>query len=232
VTPARGGSDPTPAPAADGAVLPAAFYDRPVTAVAADLVGAVVATSDGRRARIVEVEAYGGGDDPGSHAYRGPTPRTTAMRGPPGHLYVYFTYGMHWCANAVCGPCGSAAAVLIRAAEPLTGLEAMRRARWGSGPDRADRDLCRGPGRLARALGIDGTLDGADLTAALGAPGRPGTGRSPGAPAGRVAVLARTGPARRLATTTRVGLRAGAERPWRFVEAGSPWVSGPRPQAP
>ncbi|MFM9050364.1 MAG: DNA-3-methyladenine glycosylase [Actinomycetota bacterium] len=132
--------------------------------VAPRLLGSVL-TSDvgGERVsvRLTEVEAYGGaGEDPGSHAFRGPTPRNATMFGPAGHAYIYFTYGMHWCANVVTGPSGSASAVLIRAGEVVEGVEIARRRRPTA---RTDRDLARGPARLTVALGITGELDGVDM---------------------------------------------------------------------
>lgn len=143
-----------------------------------------------RAARIVEVEAYRGEDDPASHAYRGMTARNATMFGRAGLLYVYFTYGMHWCANVVCGAEGSARAVLLRAGRPLAGLSAMRAARPAA---RSDRDLCSGPAKLCQALGVTGVLDGADLVAGRRVrlvddgtppPARPGRGRRVGVTAG------------------------------------------------
>jgi DNA-3-methyladenine glycosylase len=142
--------------------LPRDFYARPATEVAPDLLGHVLvrALPDGMRAaaRIVEVEAYGP-DDPASHAFRGMTPRNEVMFGPPGHLYVYFTYGMHFCMNAVTGRAGEGAAVLLRAGEPLEGVDGMRSRR---GRDRS-LDLCSGPGRFTQAMGVARSDDGVDL---------------------------------------------------------------------
>jgi DNA-3-methyladenine glycosylase len=174
--------------------------------------------SRGRRAgRIVEVEAYKGALDAASHAYRGLTPRTAVMFGPPGYLYVYFTYGMHWCANVVCGPQGQAGAVLIRALAPLRGLDEMRTARGAVA--RRDRDLCNGPAKLCQALGITGADNGVDLV-----------GRTRGAasvpPAGRVRLVDDgTPPPERPAQGRRIGIRVATEEPWRFWVAGEESVS-------
>ena len=146
-----------------GVPLPRRFYDRPSTVLAPLLLNKILAAADGRAGRIVEVEAYAGAVDPAAHTYRGKTARNATMFGPPGHLYVYFTYGMHWCANCVAGPEGAGGAVLIRALEPLHGLAQMRVARPRAS---ADRDLCRGPARLTQAMGIDGAQDGLDLVEA------------------------------------------------------------------
>ena len=110
--------------------------------------------------RVTEVEAYEGSDDPASHAYRGRTERNAVMFGPPGHVYVYFVYGMHWCANIVCGPAGSPSAVLVRAGEVVTGVDAARHRRPAAG---RDEDLARGPARLARSLALTGADNGTDL---------------------------------------------------------------------
>jgi DNA-3-methyladenine glycosylase len=173
--------------------LPRAFYARPAVEVAPDLLG-----------RIVETEAYER-DDPASHAFAGETPRNRTMFGPPGHLYVYFTYGMHWCMNAVTGPVGDGSAVLLRAGEPVEGFDAMMANR---GTDRI-RDLCRGPARWARAFRVNGDQDGVDLV----------RGREvwvePGSPVPQEVIT--RGP--------RVGVRQAAEVPWRFHVAGSRWVS-------
>jgi DNA-3-methyladenine glycosylase len=142
--------------------LPRSFYDRDARVVARELLNKVlVRTGDGPRlaARVVEVEAYRGAEDPGSHAYRRQTPRNATMFGQPGHLYVYFSYGNHWCMNAVCGPGSQPHAVLLRAAAPLAGVERMRERRG----HRRDRELCSGPGRLGQAFGIDRECDGIDL---------------------------------------------------------------------
>ena len=134
-----------------------AFYNRDVLEVAPDLIYKILSVADGRAGRIVEVEAYRGRDDPAAHSFRGFTKRNATMFGPPGHLYVYFSYGMHWCCNATCG---DGTGILIRGLLPLAGLEAMRAARA-----RVVRevDLSNGPGKLTQAMGIDGSLDGADL---------------------------------------------------------------------
>ena len=171
----------------------------------------------GRRAgRIVEVEAYHGANDAASHAYRGLTPRTAVMFGPPGHLYVYFTYGMHWCANVVCGPEGEAAAVLIRALEPTAGLDQM----WDARPAaRRERDLCNGPAKLCQALGITGADNGTDLLAGRRHPGA--------APAPGLIRLLDDGtpPPRRPGRGTRIGIREATEKRWRFWVPGSASVS-------
>ena len=182
---------------------------RPSLEVAPRLLGAVVAHR-GVAVRLTEVEAYDGADDPGSHAYRGRTDRNAVMFGPPAHLYVYFTYGMHHCCNVVTGPEGQASAVLLRAGEVVSGLPAARRRRPAA---TRDRDLARGPARLCRALDIDGEQDGTALV---------GGAVSLALPDGHVPEAeVRTGP--------RVGLRGAPDRPWRFWLADEPTVSSYRP---
>ncbi len=173
-----------------------------------------------RAGRIVEVEAYHGANDAASHAYRGLTPRTAVMFGPPGYLYVYFTYGMHWCANVVCGPEGEAAAVLIRALAPLAGVEEM----WDARPAaRLERDLCNGPAKLCQALGITGADSGEDLLATR----RPSGAVAPAAQ-GLVRLLDDgTPPPRRPGRGTRIGIKEATEKRWRFWVPGDPSVSRP-----
>ncbi|EMD9440491.1 DNA-3-methyladenine glycosylase [Burkholderia cepacia] len=201
-----------PAPAWPGAVLPRAFFDRTATDVAPQLLNKILAAADGRVGRIVEVEAYAGAIDPAAHTYRGKTPRNATMFGPPGHLYVYFTYGMHWCCNCVCGPDGTGTGVLIRALEPVQGIERMRAARP---PQTRDRDLCRGPARLTQAMGIGGAQDGVDLVAAR---------------EGFAIVDDGTPPPANLAGGPRIGIRVGMDFPWRWCVPGSRYVSGALPR--
>src|SRR5919197_40852 len=148
-----------------GAPLPRGFFDRPAAEVAPDLLGRYLERSspDGTvLLRLTEVEAYAGERDPASHAFRGRTARTAVMFGPPGHAYVYFTYGMHWCANVVCGSDGVAAAVLLRAGEVIDVLEAAHSRRAAA---RRDTDLARGPARLASCLALGRATNGIDLCA-------------------------------------------------------------------
>jgi len=197
-----------------GRRLPRSFFARPSTVVAPELLGRVLVRvlSDGTRlaARLVEVEAYEQGD-PASHSYPGrPTRRTEVMFGAPGRLYVYFTYGMHFCSNVVTGPDGYGSAVLLRAAEPLDGLGAMAANRG------TDRLLCSGPARLTQALAIGRDDNGADLVK------DPGLFLLAGSPVS----------ARAVARSTRVGVNVGVERRWRFFERGSAFVSPGRPSVP
>lgn len=196
-----------------------AFLARPVLDVAPALLGALV-HHDHVTLRLTEVEAYAGTADPGSHAYRGPTRRTQVMFGPPGHLYVYLSYGMHHCVNVVTGPDGEASAVLLRAAEVVQGqARARERRQAGLSTRVTDRDLARGPGRLTRALGLGPRHDGLDLFG-------PGADVELRARSGRTGVV-RTGP--------RVGVSGGggdgARFPWRFWLEGEPTVSVYRPAA-
>ncbi len=176
------------------------FFDRSVHEVAPELVG-VTLLMDGVGGPIVEVEAYDQ-EDPAAHGYRGRTRRNATMFGPPGHAYVYRSYGIHWCVNLVCAPPGVAQAALIRALEPTAGVEEMRRRR---GLDDT-RLLCAGPGRLCQALGITGDHDGLSID-------EPPFELLPRA--GDVEVVA----------GQRVGITRAADRPWRYGLAGSRYLS-------
>jgi DNA-3-methyladenine glycosylase len=192
--------------------LPRSFYDRPVLEVARDLLGMVV-VHEAVAVRLTEVEAYAGDVDAASHAYRGRTQRNAVMFGPGGHAYVYFTYGMHFCVNLVCGPAGTACAVLLRAGEVVAGVEDARLRRLGA----RDRDLARGPARLTKAMGIERALDGADVTRG-DSPLRVRRGDE-------VADgVVRRGP--------RVGVSAAVEQPWRLWIDGEPTVSIYRAHTP
>src|SRR6202011_1418282 len=148
--------------------VPRRFYRSDARVVAPALLNKLLVAGE-RAGRIVEGEAYRGAEDPGSHAYRGLTARNATMFGPPGHLYVYFSYGMHWCANVVCQPEGVPHAILIRALSPVAGIDEMRAARSrGQKRPVSGRDLCRGPGRLGQALGIHAGHDGADVVTGAG----------------------------------------------------------------
>ncbi|MCX4879819.1 DNA-3-methyladenine glycosylase [Streptomyces sp. NBC_00847] len=199
--------------------LPREFFDRPVLEVAPDLLGRLLVrtTPDGPIVlRLTEVEAYDGANDPGSHAYRGPTPRNGVMFGPPGHVYVYFTYGMWFCMNLVCGPEGRASAVLLRAGEIVEGAELARKRRLSA---RNDKELAKGPARLATALDVGRDLDGTDACSSGDTPLRILTG-TPIAPD-----QVRNGP--------RTGVAGvGGVHPWRFWSANDPTVSPYRAHVP
>ena len=209
-----------------GRVLTRAFFDRPCLEVASDLVGVhlVRKLPDGTRlvGRIVEVEAYlGDGSDPGSHSHKGETQRNRSMFGAPGRIYAYRIYGIHTCVNVVCEPSGSGAAILLRALEPLEGIDTMRRHRGLDTPAKPSakpsakptdkqrgHEIARGPGRLAEAMQIGMSQDSASLL--------------------RGAITLRRGPsgerARIPARSRRIGLTKGADLPYRFYQADSPWV--------
>ncbi|MBA2318712.1 MAG: DNA-3-methyladenine glycosylase [Euzebyales bacterium] len=190
-----------------------AFFARPAPVVARELVGALLVRDDESLvARIVETEAYMQ-HDPACHAYRQLTPRNAPLYGPAGHAYVYSSYGLHWCLNTATGADGSAEGCLLRAAEPLDGLEVMRARR---GERVRARDLLRGPARLAQAFGLDGTWSGRDLCA------------------GGPLHLASDGTSLPVGAGPRVGVTQAADTPWRFAASGSPWVSAYKrsPRAP
>jgi DNA-3-methyladenine glycosylase len=192
-----------------GEILPRSFFHRDARDVGPDLLNKILACSDGRAGRIVEVEAYVGAIDPAAHTFRGKTPRNAVMFGPPGHMYVYFTYGIHWCANVVCGDVDEGNGVLVRALEPIAGIERMREARPRV---KRDRELCSGPARLAQAMGITGEQNGIDLVRARDGytmldDGMPAPENVPG--------------------SARIGIRQGTDLLWRWLVAGNPHVSRP-----
>ena len=220
-------------------LMPRDFFARLSVAVAPELLGCVLEheTADGLVAvELTEVEAYAGASDPASHAYRGKTARNAVMFGPPGHAYVYFTYGMYFCVNLVCAGNGSASAVLLRAGRVIAGEDLARSRRTartrvprgvrGDGSPRertvSFRDLARGPGRLCLALDIDRSLDGTDVCVAES----PLRMRWPEArTTDRSAEI-------RVASGPRVGVSSAAEVPWRFWIEGEPTVSAYRPATP
>ena len=193
--------------------LARSFYARSAVEVAPDLLGRslVRGLAGGQRlaGRIVETEAYEPGD-PASHGFRGPTARNAVMFGPPGRLYVYFTYGNHWMMNVVTGADGVGSAVLLRAVEPTEGLDAMASNRGRS----QLLEVCSGPGKLAQAMAVDRRLDGADLAT------------------GDDVWIERGAPAGRVSTSVRVGVRTGLDRRWRFFVDGDRFVSRGRPGPP
>jgi DNA-3-methyladenine glycosylase len=207
-------------------LLPRDFFDRPSVAVAPDLLGCVIThqTAEGLVAvRLTEVEAYSGESDPASHAFRGRTARNAVMYGPPGHAYVYFTYGMHFCVNLVCRPAGEASAVLLRAGLVIEGTGLASARRYGAvGPARRtvprEIDLARGPARLCEALAIDRAQDGADVCGA----------ESPL----RVYAAQQPVPEVGISTGPRVGVSRAADVAWRFWITGDSAVSAYRAYVP
>jgi DNA-3-methyladenine glycosylase len=196
-----------------GVALERGFFARPAPVVARDLVGRLLVRRDeGLLARIVETEAYTQ-DDPACHGYQRRTTRNAPLYGPPGHAYVYRSYGIHWCLNTVTGVEGVASGVLIRAAEPVEGLDVMAARRSVT----RERDLLRGPAKLTVAFAVDGSFSGRDVCGPEAVLSYADDGTRP---------EVRVGP--------RVGVSAAADRPWRFFAASSPYVSAYRrsPRAP
>lgn len=190
-----------------GTIVSRSFFHRDARDVGPQLLNKLLACDDGRAGRIVEVEAYVGAIDPAAHTFRGKTKRNAVMFGPPGHMYVYFTYGMHWCANTVCGDVGEGSGVLIRALQPVAGIELMRAARPRI---RKDRELCSGPARLTQAMGITGEQNGIDLVRARE----------------RYTILDDgTPPPDAVPGSARIGIREGTDLLWRWFVAGNEHVS-------
>ena len=202
---------------AGGLALPRDFYNRDPRRVSRELLGKVLVRREARQlltARIVEVEAYLGKNDPAAHSFAGRTPRNAVLFGPPGHAYVYFIYGNHYCLNVSCLPDGVAGGILFRALEPLSGIDEMARSRGTSLHGHRDlRHLTSGPGRLAEAFGITRERDnGKDLTSADS----------------DLFIMDDGFRVSRVLTTPRIGITKAAERPLRYVIAGNRFVSGPR----
>ena len=209
-------------------LIPRDFFARFSVTVAPELLSCVLEheTADGLVAvELTEVEAYAGESDPASHAYRGKTARNAVMFGPPGHAYVYFTYGMYFCVNLVCAANGSASAMLLRAGRVIAGEDLARARRTKRTKGMAPvsfRDLARGPGRLCLALDIDRSLDGTDVCV----PDSPLRMRWPDA-----STTDRSAE-RKVVSGPRVGVSSAAEVPWRFWLEGDPTVSVYRPATP
>lgn len=187
--------------------LPRAFYRRDSRIVAVELLNKILVGPGGRSGRIVETEAYCGALDPAAHTYHGKTARNATMFGPAGHMYVYFTYGLHWCCNAVCGEVDEGIGVLLRALAPLSGLALMRSLRPKA---HRDRDLCSGPARLTQAMGIDGHHDGIDLVRGE---------------CGYRIIDDGTPPPRGMVATARIGISHGTDSAWRWYVPDDPNVS-------
>ena len=202
--------------------LTQSFFARDTITVARELVGCVLCVTSGDgvevSARIVEVEAYEGGNDPASHAGRGRTPRSEIMFGPAGYAYVYLIYGMHHCLNFVTEKEGIAGAVLIRALDPLTGRETMARRRGYEDPGVRDRNLCSGPGRLCQSLGIDIFWNGLPVAEGLDSP--------VSSAGGIIGIRLGEGPPGGPAATKRIGIRQAVDRLLRFTDPASPNLSG------
>jgi DNA-3-methyladenine glycosylase len=185
--------------------VPRSFFARDSRIVAPELLNKLLVRGE-RVGRIVEVEAYAGAEDPASHGFKGPTARNEVMFGPAGHLYVYFTYGMHFCANTVCGDVGMSSAVLLRALAPLEGLDLMRAARPTA---KRDKDLCSGPAKLCQAFGIDRELGGVDLV-----DGDDVRVLDDGVP-----------PPDEPGVSPRIGITLAVDEPWRWFVSGDPNLS-------
>ena len=194
--------------------LSRSFYQNDIHSIAVDLLGCRLVRYIGKDSfligRIVETEAYKQKNDPASHSYKGKTKRNEVMFGEPGHLYVYFTYGMHFCCNVVCGPAGQGDAILIRALEPLEGIDEMMKRRFGQLSNKKDQyhNLTNGPAKLCKAFGIGRSENGLDLC-----------GKNIWIEKETIYLSEQIG------RSTRVGIKQGKEFPWRYYIKDNPWVS-------